>query len=68
MDVGDDLIQCLPGEEVVSFRRIVAVAGRELVNEADRINSPELAAEDLDRPLGDLGERLFFTIMIRSPG
>src|SRR4051812_40049554 len=58
LDVSDDLVQRLSGEESVSLRGIVTVAGRELIEEPDRIDRPKLSAKDLDSPLGDLGERL----------
>ena len=51
VNTGDDLIKRLSGEERVSLRCVIAVAGRELIEKPDRVNGPELSAQDLDGPL-----------------
>jgi hypothetical protein len=52
------LIQRRPTKEHVSLGGVIAVVVRELVDEPDRVGSPEFSAEDCDGPLSDLRERL----------
>jgi hypothetical protein len=57
LDLGDDLLERLTGEQCVSFQHVVAVANRELVDKADSIGGPELSAAQLNGPLRDFRER-----------
>jgi hypothetical protein len=61
LDLGDDLLERLTGEQCVSFQHVVAVANRELVDKlvdkADSIGGPELSAAQLNSPLRDFRER-----------